>query len=153
MDHPHLSPELNALVARGNDPTQSISLREMHQGQIVELTFGDEGRKSVITIKIETPAGSEIGRAGDAATGTILLTSLQPDKVESFAKKGLPNPPIGIKCTLTGSCRKDKFAPLGMTMLHFHTLSVGRNIFWSTSTPKGEAGWLFSEVLTRLVVR
>ncbi|MFZ2620973.1 MAG: hypothetical protein WAX85_02365 [Minisyncoccia bacterium] len=147
MGHPNLSDGLNRLIDATDIPGATLELREVKVGQIIKVVFGDEGKKTSLTIRIDKPAGKGWGE--DSALGTILAVELQPDKVESFRKVDLPIPPIGEKCALFCACTRNPGAPFGMTMLHVHHLTKGRHFSWTTRpNTNNEIGWLFPETVS-----
>lgn len=146
MRHPNLSPELNDLFERGEDSDLSLNLRAVKPGDVIMIVFGNDQRKNtaIMFVKVAKPAGSGLGK--DSLAGALLDSIFPKEWLLEFARKDIEIPPLGIECVITGSCTKNPGAPLGLTMLHFHTITVGRNLLWYLG--RDGLAWLFWDTVS-----
>lgn len=141
MRHPNLSESLNRILERGEDPAVSLSLRRVSIGDIVaiDLENPDNRQRTLIFLQIDKPAGP--GTGGDSAEATLVYGIFTREWLKSFIKADIPIPPNGQKPAIVGACTKNPGTPMGLTMLQFHTITIGRQLLWYMPL-KPEIGWV-----------
>ena len=128
MRHPNLSARINEILERGQDPDLSLDLRTVKPGDVIMIVFCDDHQRNtaIMFVRVAKPAGPGMGE--DSLNGVLIDGIFPGEWLLKFARKDVKIPPSGIKCVITGSCTKNPNAPMGLTMLHFHTATVGRNL-------------------------
>jgi len=125
----HLTDELNLIIAQSESTVLSLDLEKIPRGTIISILLEDEEEQAILVFKIIQRAKQGDDPANDAKVK--LIYALFPQEwIKWFLRAGLTPPFIGRNCSITGSCTKDPDAPMGMTMLKFHVLTLGRNVLW-----------------------
>lgn len=149
----NLTPQLQAIVARSQDPLDTISLREALAGEKITVILGEESVKSVIVFCIKKPAGPGWR---EYATETIIEECSFPSDFETwFRHFELPFPPTGKKAFIVGSCTKNLSAyPMGCSMISVHKITRGRHFIWAmpygNRNENKKVTWIFPEVITNI---
>jgi hypothetical protein len=145
MRHPNLSAELNDLIEKGEDRDLSLKLRNLKPEDVIMIAFRDDQSYSAIMFaQVTKPAGPGMGK--DSLEGELIDSIFPKEWLMEFARKGINVPPFGVKCSIAGSCTKNPDAPMGLTMLHFHTITADRQLLWYLG--RDDLAWLFWDTVS-----
>ena len=142
-----LGPGVVEVVAAGNDPTCTLDLRTLKPGNLLRVCLAGSRRNPWDFVVVKPPP-KDAGIDGTLALETELplRTWSYPQAVDDDTKT--------VRVYIVGACTRNPGAPLGMSMLHFHHLTVGRSVcvFGSSEDGSEEEGIIFAKPVESIEV-
>ncbi len=135
---PYPSDDLNRVVEAGDDPNCTVDVQSLKPGQVVEIAFdGADGEKVGFSFRV---AHIDVvpGQMGADACGPFTEVNLREADLNYLRKQGIAEPRPGTEVRVGDACSWNPGAPLGITMVHFGHITVGRWLIWMF---EGMEGW------------
>ena len=143
---------VSSVVQRLSDPGCTLDLHGVHRGDIITVILKRPSRKTVLRIRVIKPAGPGWGQ--DSLKGVLLSgSSMSGLTAKKLRDQGFAMPPIGVKIFVTGSYTYNPGAPLGMSMLTVHRVTIGRGLLWYVTKGSQEYSYLSPRCVTTIQVR
>jgi hypothetical protein len=135
----------------GDNPKLSLDLRQVSEDDIIAIKFADDSDLSFLFLRVNKSAGCHKDglQFGECVDCSIAYCLISREWMKSFICANITVPIIGQKSYILGACTKNPYAIYGFTMLHFHTITIGRHLLWWIGE---NDSFLFDETVQRVSI-